>query len=271
MAEIRIFSGGLTMMRAAADYIMEAADAAMSTRGHFTIALSGGMTPKALYELMATDEYIRYIDWSFVRVFWSDERSVPPDHYDSNYRMAKEAMLEYVRIPVGNIYRIHGELEPQAAADEYEKTLRSYFLHGIHPVSERQPRFDLVLLGIGEDGHTASLFPNTDALNEESRWVMANYVEQLDTWRVTLTPAALNAAVNVLFLVTGENKADAVAQILEGEYQPHEFPAQLVQPEEGNVMWIMDIPAASQLRNRPHSSVIDPDELPQEEETPEEE
>lgn len=271
MADIRVFSGGLTMMRAAADYVMAAADAAMSTRGHFTIALSGGATPRALYELMATDEYIRYIDWSFVRVFWGDERCVPSDHYDSNYRMAKETMLEYVRIPVGNIYRIRGELDPQTAADEYEKSLRGYFLRGTRPLSERQPRFDLVLLGIGEDGHTASLFPNTDALNEESRWVAANYVERLDAWRVTLTPTALNAAANVLFLVTGAKKADAVAQILEGEYQPHEFPAQLVQPEAGNVMWIMDTPAASQLRNRPQSSVIDLDALPQEEETPEEE
>ncbi|MBC7814247.1 MAG: 6-phosphogluconolactonase, partial [Burkholderiales bacterium] len=208
MAEIRVFAGGLTMMRAAAEYVVSVAEAAMSTRGHFSIALSGGATPKALYELLATDEFTRYIDWSFVRVFWGDERCVAPDHYDSNYRMAKDTLLEYVRIPVGNIYRIRGEYDPQTAADEYEKSLRSYFLRGTRPLSERQPRFDLVLLGIGEDGHTASLFPGTEALNEEVRWVSANYVEQLDTWRVTLTPSALNAAANVLFLVTGAKKAE---------------------------------------------------------------
>lgn len=247
MPDIRVFTGGLTLLRAAADYIVDAAETAMTTNGHFTIALSGGATPKPIYELLATDEYTRYIDWSFGRVFWGDERCVQPDHYDSNYRMAKESLLENVRIPMGNIYRIKGELPPEAAAEDYEKALRGYFLRGTRPLNERQPRFDLILAGIGDDGHTASLFPYTTALEEQARWVAANYVEKLDTWRITLTPPAINAATNILFVVTGEKKADALAQILEGEYDPAQFPAQLVNPESGRVTWMVDVPAASKL------------------------
>lgn len=271
MAEVRIFSGGLTMMRAAADHVISAADAAMSTRGHFTIALAGGTTPKALYELLATDEYVRYVDWSFVRVFWGDERCVPSDHYDSNYRMAKGSDARICANSGGEHLPYSRRPNPQTAADEYEKSLRSYFLRGTRPLSERQPRFDLVLLGLGEDAHTASLFPNTEALNEEVRWVADQYVPQLDTWRVTLTPAALNAAANVLFVVTGGKKADAVSAVLEGEYQPYDFPGADNPACERKRRVDGRSPAAAQLHNRVQSSVIDPDDLPQDEEAPEEE
>lgn len=222
---------------AARDFTARAAKA-IGERGRFTVALAGGSTPEATYEILARD-YADGIDWSRVHVFFGDERTVPPDHEDSNYRMAREALLDHV--PAGSVHRMRGELSPEEAAASYEDELREFF------GSDGIPSLDLIMLGIGEDGHTASLFPNTPALDVTDRWAVENPVEKLDTIRLTLTAPIINAARSVNFLVAGEGKAGALREILEGVADPHEYPAKLVQPAGGPV-WMLDRTAASQLR-----------------------
>lgn len=220
------------LAEAAARLFVEKAKRAMDNSGRFAVVLAGGSTPKSAYELLA-GTYRDDVDWSGVHVFFGDERSVPPDHEDSNYRMANEALLS--RVPVGSVHRVRGELPPPEAAADYESELRGFF--GGPPV------FDLVLLGIGEDGHTASLFPRTPALDVTDRLAAANPVEKLGTTRITLTIPALNASREVAFLVAGEGKAEALQEILEGDADPHDYPAKLVRPA-GGVAWMADRAAA---------------------------
>ena len=219
---------------AAGDFVRRAGEA-IEASGRFTVALAGGSTPKAAYELLARD-YADRLDWSRVHVFFGDERTVPPDHEDSNYRMAKEALLDHVR--VGSEHRMRGELPPADAATAYEEDLRSFF---------GTPRLDLVMLGIGEDGHTASLFPHTPALDVRDRWAVENPVEKLETTRLTLTVPVINAAGAVVFLVAGEGKAQALREIREGDADPHEYPAKFVSPEDGEPLWMVDREAAGLL------------------------
>jgi len=216
---------------------MFAEEAARSIRekGRFAVALAGGSTPKALYELLAV-EYRDTLDWSKVHAFFGDERCVPPDHEDSNYRMAREALLS--RVPVGSVHRMRGELAPPEAAALYEEELTSFF--------GGPPGLDLVLLGIGEDGHTASLFPRTPALGAHDRWAVENPVEKLGTTRLTLTVPAINAARATIFLVSGESKAKALKEILEGNADPREYPAKLIRPS-GTLAWVIEREAASLL------------------------
>jgi 6-phosphogluconolactonase len=199
--------------------------------------LAGGSTPKATYEVLARD-YADGVDWSNVHVFFGDERAVPPDHEDSNYGMARDTLLD--RVPIGSVHRMQGELPPDEAAEAYEQELRDFF------GSDDLPRFDLILLGMGSDGHTASLFPETSALEVHDRWVVANPVLKLDTTRITLTVPVLDAARAVYFLVAGEDKAGPMAEILEGDPGPREYPASLIQPE-GGPQWMLDRAAASGL------------------------
>jgi 6-phosphogluconolactonase len=220
---------------AARDLIARAQEA-IAERGRFAVALAGGSTPKATYEILARD-YTDELDWSKVHVFFGDERTVSPDHEDSNYRMTQEALLS--RVPVGSVHRMRCELPPEEAAAAYEVELREFF-----GPSEEPPRFDLILLGIGEDGHTASLFPHTPALDVTDRWVAANPVEKLDTIRLTLTVSVINAARAVNFLVAGEGKAGALREILEGDADPHEYPAKFIRPEDGDLTWMVDRTAA---------------------------
>src|SRR5215207_383198 len=213
------------------------AEEAIEERGRFAVVLAGGSTPETLYGILARD-YADRIDWSNVYVFFGDERSVPPHHEDSNLKMASEALLDHV--PVGNVHRIRGELPPDEAAEAYEEDLRKFFQ------TEDVPRFDLILLGIGADGHTASLFPETPALEVHDRWVVANPVPRLDTTRITLTIPIINAALAVYFLVEGEDKAEAVREILEGDADPRAYPAKLIHPPDGPE-WMLDRSAASLL------------------------
>ena len=221
---------------AAVEFAARAAEA-IKERGRFTVALAGGSTPKATYDILARD-YAGRIDWSKVHVFFGDERSVPPDDDDSNYKMAREALLNHV--PVGSMHRMQGELPPDEAAEAYEEELRGFF------GPEELPRFDLILLGIGGDGHTASLFPETSALEVHDRLVVANPVLKLETTRITLTVPVINAAHAVYFLVAGEGKADALSHILGGDADPRAYPASLIQPQEGPT-WMLDQQAASGL------------------------
>ena len=223
---------------AARDFASRAREA-INERGRFAVALAGGSTPKAAYEVLARD-YAGALDWSKVHVFFGDERTVPPDHEDSNYRMAYEALLS--RVQVGSVHRMRGELPPEEAAAANEEELREFF--GPDDV----PRFDLILCGLGEDGHTLSLFPETAALDVTDRWVVANPVLKLETTRLTLTIPVLNASRAVTFLVAGEGKADALKEILEGDADPRVYPAKLVNPESGDLTWIVDRAAARLLK-----------------------
>jgi 6-phosphogluconolactonase len=219
---------------------------AVRERGSFRVALAGGTTPKGVYSLLADDDRLRsQVAWDQVQFFWGDERHVGPDHADSNFRMAQEAMLNRLPINASQVWRIKGEYPDAArAAEEYERDLWSAF--GAGPEGAEMPRFDLVLLGMGPDGHTASLFPGTDALRERRRLVVANRVEQLNTERITLTPPVLNNAAEVVFLVRGPDKAGALKAVIEGSYQPDQLPAQLIRPLHGRVLWLVD-PSAARL------------------------
>jgi len=220
----------------AARRFAETAEAAVAERGFFAVALAGGSTPEATYRVLARD-YADRAFWADTHVFFGDERTVPPEDEDSNYRMAREALLDHVQSAA--VYRMKGELSPEMAAAEYERDLQGFF--GAHT-----PVFDLIQLGIGGDGHTASLFPHTPALDVRDRWTAANPVEKLDTDRLTLTVPMLDAARAVWFLVAGEGKAEAVAEVLEGDADPREYPSKLVRPEGGPV-WMLDRAAASGL------------------------
>ena len=207
------------------------------TRDPFTVALSGGSTPRRLYEVLAAPPFRERVPWGRVHVFWGDERCVPPDHSDSNYRLAREALLDKIPILAENVHRIWGEMPPDQAAAVYQTKLEAVL--GVNG------RLDLILLGMGADGHTASLFPGTEALEERERAVVAVYVERLQAWRVTLTLPVINAARQVLFLVTGAAKAEIVQAVLEGP--KGRFPAQQIRPTAGQLTWLVDVAAASRL------------------------
>jgi 6-phosphogluconolactonase len=240
--EVRIFDGVSDLMRATADEIAAAARQAADEHGRFAWALAGGSTPRTVYQLLASDFYRERMPWRAIHFFWGDERHVPPDHPDSNFRMAREAMLDRVPVPAENVHRIPAE-EPDAqrAAAEYEAALRSFF--ALAP--GEWPRFDLILLGLGKEGHTASLFPGGEAVRERERLVVAPWVEAQNTFRITLTPPVLNHSRRTMFLVSGEDKAEALHAVLEGAREPERYPAQIV---EGNRLWMVDRAAARLLK-----------------------
>jgi 6-phosphogluconolactonase len=231
---VRVFENPQDLTEAAATAFTQEAARSIRENGRFAVALAGGSTPKALYELLAA-RYRNALDWSGIHVFFGDERTVPPDHEDSNYRMAYEALLSRVR--AGSVHRMRGELDPREAAALYERELTAFF--------NGPPRFDLILLGIGGDGHTASLFPRTPALEVNDRWVVENPVQKLGTTRLTLTLPAINAG-KVTFLVTEESKAEALREVLEGDARPCDYPAKLVRPADGPD-WFVDRAAAGLL------------------------
>jgi 6-phosphogluconolactonase len=280
---IEVFPTPDALADAVARHVVECAQAAISATGRFTVALSGGSTPKAAYSRLASADWgLANDQWRRVHVVWGDERCVPPDDPRSNYRMAKEALLDRVPIPPDQIHRIRGEDEPQKAAAEYERQLR--LLLTCHPERsdkdchpERSPRhpersegagtsrldeqppsgplaafgvtgrLDLVLLGLGEDGHTASLFPGQPAVHETERWVLAVPAPTGHMWRVTLTPAILNSARNVTFIVAGAGKAARLQQVIERPFAADQLPAQAIRPIQGRLTWMVDQAAAGQL------------------------
>ena len=242
-AEVRVLTTPQELFAAAAEEIVRLANEAVTDHGRFTIALSGGSTPKSLYNLLATNARAT-LPWDRVYFFWSDERHVPPTDPDSNYRMAHEAMLSKVPVPPGNIYRMPSENpDAAAAAAAYEASLRKFFQ--VKP--GEFPRFDLILLGLGPDGHTASLFPGTNGLQEKSRLVIANRVEQLKTDRLSFTYPLINAAREIAFLVSGMDKATVLRSVLQENASGEQYPAKLVQPRDGKSVWFLDRAAASEL------------------------
>jgi 6-phosphogluconolactonase len=245
-SEIRKAATPQELFELAAEEVARAANEAVAERSRFTIALSGGSTPRSLFTLLATSARAS-LPWERMFFFWGDERHVPPDDPGSNYRMANEAMLSKVPVPAGNVFRIPAENpDAAAAAASYEQTLRKFFALEAGQV----PRFDLILLGMGPDGHTASLFPATAALRETSRLVVANWVEKLKTSRITLTLPVLNAAHCVAFLVSGTDKAAALHVVLETDAPGEQYPSKLVQPSDGKLIWFVDRAAASELSTK---------------------
>jgi len=238
---VSVFDDAESLARAAAERFAELARESVAERGLFTVALSGGSTPRRIYELLAGEGLRGSVDWRGVHVFFGDERMVPPDSAESNYRMASEALLSKVEIPPENVHRIEGVGDAAANASAYESEMRVLF------GDAGWPRLDLVLLGMGDDGHTASLFPGTAALNEQSLWVAPNWVEKLGAWRVTLTAPVINAARHVIFLITGAGKAERLREVLKGERDPARLPSQLIRPSDGTLEWFVDRAAASKL------------------------
>lgn len=243
--DIKILKDLEEVSRQAADEILRQANQLKTSAGRFAVALSGGTTPARLYQRLGREPAVRNrLPWDRTHFFWGDERHVPPDHPQSNYRMVCDTLFAFAPVPADNIHRISAE-EPDAAlaAEKYERELSSFFELG----PGQLPRFDCILLGMGPDGHTASLFPGTDALHETKRLAVANWVEKLQTHRITLTAPVLNKAALIIFLVSGGEKAVILKEILEGDYHPDLLPAQLIRPEEGRLLWLVDQAAAGGL------------------------
>lgn len=227
---------------AAAERFVELANNAIQTGGRFTVALSGGSTPKVLHKALAEEPFRSQVDWSRTYFFWGDERFVPSDHAESNYRMAYDTLLSRVPVPGENIFPVQTENRtPQDTAADYENRMRIFFQ------TNAVPRFDLILLGLGEDGHTASLFPFTSALKESIRWVVENYVEKLHGYRITMTVPVMNNAAHVLFLVSGASKAKALKEVLQGPFDPERLPSQFIRPHSGELQFLIDQESASKL------------------------
>lgn len=247
---IRIFNNLDALSRAAAGIFVESAAHAIHARGRFSVALSGGSTPHRLYELLAAPPFRGKVAWESVHFFWGDERCVPEDDPRRNELMARQALLEHVPVLEEHIHPISGSLPPREAAQAYESELRRFF-------AGRPPALDLVLLGMGANAHTASLFPHTAVLHETRRWAAEVFVAELDMYRVTLTASLINQAEQVVFLVSGEDKALTLQNVLEGAHQPDELPAQLIQPNGAHPIWLVDRAAGHKLAMPLESEIED--------------
>jgi 6-phosphogluconolactonase len=242
-SEILICADAAELAREAARRFAELAEVFVGSVGKFSVALSGGSTPKAMYSVLAEKPFANSLPWRSIYFFWGDERCVLPDHPDSNYRMASEALLAKVPVPRENIFRIPAEdADHERAAANYSATLRKFF-------GEELPHLDLIFLGMGADGHTASLFPGTAALRVKDRIAVANHVQKLQSWRITLTAEAINRALNIMFLAAGQDKAATLKEVIEGPRDLEKYPSQLIEPNYGSLLWMVDEAAASRLSN----------------------
>lgn len=252
-AVIKIYADANELAQAAAHHFAGLADRHIAESGRFTVALSGGSTPKQMFSILAEKPFAETVPWASIYLFWADERCVPPDHPDSNYRVANEMLLSKVSLPRENIFRILAEDEDhERAAKNYSETIRQFFHLDIATSGTIDlPGFDLIFLGMGPDGHTASLFPRTEALQINDRIVAANYVEKFQSYRITLTAATINHAHNVTFLVAGDDKAATLREVLEGQDNPDLYPSQLIKlverPVDGSLLWMADEAAAKLL------------------------
>ncbi len=239
--QIAVFPGESALAKAAADAFAECAREAVDHRGLFSVMLSGGRTPMAMFQRLASPELRGQVPWQKTQVFWGDERMVPADHPDSNYGSARDALLKHVPIPPGQIHRVRTELGgPEAVADDYRRQLGDFAPRGGR-------RFDLVLLGMGEDGHTASLFPGVPIPSDSGQGVIAPWVPRLKSYRVSVLPELINSSRQVSFLVCGAEKALTLKAVLEGPFDPARYPVQRIHPEEGKLLWMIDTQAASLL------------------------
>lgn len=238
--KLNVYNSPDEVLTRLADYFVEVANAATSNQKKFSVALSGGSSPKKLYELLASPKYSEKVDWQNVYFFFGDERNVPQDHPDSNYLMAKRALFDPLNIPETQIFPIETSLSPKEAAEHYTKIINVFF-------AEARPEFDLMLLGLGDNSHTASLFPHTPVLHDASVAVKEVFLHEQQVYRITFTAPLINLAKHIAFLVYGEGKAEAVHHILEDAKNFEEYPAQLIKPVDGEVQWFLDDAAASRL------------------------
>jgi 6-phosphogluconolactonase len=243
-SELQVYRDADALAHALAELFVTTGNIAMADRGSFSVALSGGNTPRAAYELLGKEPLIDQISWSDVFIYFGDERCVPPSDEQSNYRMAEKAFLSAIPIPPANVHRIAGEIDPGHAANEYASLLRADLGNA--------PQFDMVLLGLGADGHTASLFPGANPTVDDGALVRAVYSQSQMMWRVTVTPKVINLARTVAFAVEGPDKAVALEAVYEGPRDPVKYPAQIVQPSSGRLIWLVDELAAGMLKSRTH-------------------
>lgn len=237
---INIFPTPEALGEAAARHIIELAKHYIQKNGRFTISLSGGSTPERLFKLLSQSLYVEQMPWQNTYFFWGDERCVPLDDERNNAHQAIKLLFSKINIPADNIFRIPTNLPPTQAAEQYEQTIKEFFVNA-------QPRFDLMLLGMGDDGHTASLFPGTEVLHETKHLVKAIYIDKVSMHRITMTVPLINQSHHIIFLVTGSGKAETLKTVLQGDSQPELYPAQLIQPEDGTLLWMVDEAATALL------------------------
>jgi 6-phosphogluconolactonase len=230
---IQVCNDSEALSEAVARLFVKQSRHAVQVQNRFSVALAGGHTPERTYQILSRPPFHDQVPWAKVHVFWGDERCVPPDDPHSNAHMAHQALLDHVPIPPDQVHPIRRVQNPQQAAEEYECLLRDFF-------ASRSPRIDLVLLGLGENGHTASIFPGTPAVDEQEHWVIAAFVAEQAMWRITMTPLLINQAAKVIFLVAGTAKARVLQRVLDGPFEPNNLPAQLIQPVNGSLDWIVD-------------------------------
>jgi len=249
MRKILIYHSQEELISSAADQLISTGSEAIDARGQFNLALAGGSTPLPLYKYLA-DQMTDELDWSKVHYFWGDERSVPPDHPESNFNQANQSLLIPRQVQKENIHRIKAELPPAEAARQYQVEILAHF-------QQKLPSFDLILLGMGDDGHTASLFPETEPVDgdvfDHNCLVAPNWVPKLASWRITFTPRLINAARNIIFLVKGQSKASTLKLVLEGPTLPQRYPSQLITPDQGNLFWYIDEEAGAALTQTNHN------------------
>ncbi len=238
--QFQTYQDGPEMAIAATTYFVETCAAVIAEKNKCSVCLSGGSTPKRMFKLLATDAWKDKVDWSKLFIFWGDERSVPQNSPDSNSGEAMRLLFDQVPIPKEHIFAINGSLDPIAAAEDYETTLETFF-------GDHEPVFDLCFLGMGDDGHTASLFPYTEILYEDEYWVKEVFVEKLDTTRISLTPEIINQAARIVFLIGGKNKADVLKEVLTGDFNPEKLPSQLIIRSGADVTFFLDAEAAGAL------------------------
>jgi len=242
--KLHIFPTPDALSAAAAKWIADHITKTLKKKGRYTIALSGGNTPKQLHKILSESPYKEQIDWSKLHVFWGDERDVPFTDDRNNAKMAFDTLLNSVPVPKSQIYIMRTDIPPDQSAEEYEKILRKYF-----DDSEHSQSFDLVLLGMGDDGHTLSLFPGTSIIHEEKKWVMSFFLQTQNMYRISLTRSITNRSACIAFLTTGKNKAIALQEVLEGNYNPDLYPSQVIKPTNGELHWFVDEAAASLLKH----------------------
>ncbi|HEY4150993.1 MAG TPA: 6-phosphogluconolactonase [Chitinophagaceae bacterium] len=238
--ELHIFKDADQLSREAAKWMADCISATLQKQDRFTLVLSGGSTPKKLHMLLAASPYKEQIDWSRLHIFWGDERAVPFEDERNNARMAYDTLLNHVPVAPAHIHVMRTDMDPENSATEYERLLRRYF-------DETGPTFDLVLLGMGDDGHTLSLFPGTAVVHEETKWATAYFLKAQSMYRITLTAPVVNRSAKVAFLATGPGKAAALKEVIEGDYLPDTYPSQVIDPIEGELHWFVDEAAAARL------------------------
>ena len=244
--EIHIYKSTTDLITAIADFVVRTAQDSIASRGEFNVVLSGGKSPEFLYEKLASPEYKKQVDWNKVNFFFGDERYVPVNDPQNNAKVARELLFAPLNIPASRIFAVDTSLPPDNAAEDYTAQIASHF-------GRKESVFDLILLGLGDNAHTASLFPYTNVLNNQSVSAQSVFLKQQNTYRITMTAPLINQARNIAFLVYGKAKAEAVHHVLESEYDPEQYPAQLIKPEHGNLQWYLDEDAASLLKDATRS------------------